>query len=250
MSMKKFIISEEEKNRIIFLHKTNFLTESKIAPVNWDLLTIENGKIKVWHYSNNDIKNGFIKVGVRANIYSVSEFRAWGKPRVFFYATENGSLYDSIGNKKYKYISYIDVNKVYDINKNPKNYEVENYTNWYDAMLEKTKSGGFNSWIYNLAGNKNAPIIISFDDVKISESYVFDEEVGEYIPKDKKFKDYKVGKIKIDNEVWDVYQNSKRPKSFNNLYGKQMGSDYKKEIHSFQFKDIKFSSKYQNDYLR
>jgi hypothetical protein len=225
------------------------LEERTIQPVNWNSLTIESGKVKLWHYSDKDITGNKISINKPRGLQSKVEFQAWARPRSFFYATEDGVYLDKNVPILYKYICYLDKNKIYDINENPHNYEGS-----FDEIYKKAYKDGYTAWIYNLGGKKNIPIVISFDDVFIADAYK-KTLGGIYVPKDRKLEDYKIGKLKINGELWYVLQKSDKIMSLNNCYLRKpedmnSSSMFKKQIPEHLLKNIEIDKKYQKYYKK
>lgn len=241
---RQIIISEEETNRIKKLY--SILTEKETAKIKRSQLTVEDGKLKLWHYSNKDF-DSTIRIDLPPNLHSVNEFKAWGKGRSFFYATEHGYESDVAFNKDYLYICHIDMDKVYDINKNPNNYPEEEGYNFFESLLNHSINDGYTAWIYNLDKNDRSPIVVSFVDVPITEKLKWSNR-GEYLPTDQETEDEKVGTIMIDDEEWDVYQPADELVDITNLYAKQEDSDYKRPI-DFP-KNINFTAEQRRKYLK
>lgn len=134
--------------------------------INWDLVEFRGGDVKCYHYSNKDFDDYITTRGERG-FHSKNEYNVWGRSRAFFYLTESGISYDAGVSSDYKYISYISKDKIYDINKNPDGYEFSSLEEAY----QRTSENGYTAWVYNLGKNPNAPIVVSFVDVKISEKF-------------------------------------------------------------------------------
>jgi hypothetical protein len=140
--------------------------------INWDLMTIGDDKVHLWHYSSIDIEDDYIRIGKSQQYHSTSEYKAWGKSRAFFYGVEDGYKWDKIGTPKYKYFCTIDLDKIYDINLDPNNYKNNRVDrNFFYNIYYQSVDDGFTSWIYNLDGNGKCPIVISFKDVEILNKY-------------------------------------------------------------------------------
>ena len=141
--------------------------EKKVYPVNWDLIDFENGEVKCYHYSDKSFDD-YVKKSGQRGLQSRYEFKEWGRSRSFFYLTEGGISKDKGISNRYKYISYIPINEIYDINKNSNNYDKSG--SW-ENLYKQTSEDGYSAWVYNLGGYENVPILTSFKDVPISEKY-------------------------------------------------------------------------------
>lgn len=223
--------------------------------VDLSKLTIIDGKVKLWHYSPIKILDDHISISNPYNLNSVAEFKAWGRSRCFFYATEDGILYDKGVKSNYEYICYIDENKIYDLNRNSSitnpNINLEYSESTYENLYKSTLDDGFTAWTYNLDKNPNAPIVVSFENVKISESYMKTPS-GQKVSFNWEPKDYIVGNFKIDNNIFDVYQKDGFIKHINNLYyiPELNNKNYKRPIYDYMLKDINFIDNYKNDYMK
>ena len=224
----------------------HFLFESLSVEVDRSLLTIEDGKILTYHYSNVDVKDGMIKIGKSSNKHSKGEFKTWGRSRSFFYCVRGGFKKDRIGSShKYTYQCLFDMDKVYDINRNPMNFKPGDY--FFESMYQQSRDKGFTSWIYNLAQDPNNPIIVSFVDVPIHRSFKIGKG-GFPVEKDAIFKDQKIGSITLDSERWDVMQQGEYLRSFRNCYLKR-GKE-RKNFSSFDylFKKVEVLPEFEKDY--
>jgi hypothetical protein len=222
--------------------------------IDESILTIENGMIKLWHYSNNKIENGVVSINTSANNHSYREYKSWGKARSFFYATAGGYLSDGIGRgHDYIYTCYIPLKEIYDINDNPDGYKHKSGEMFENSLLEFTRDRGYTSWVYNLGGQSKVPIIVSFIDVEISHAQ---KKTGRgYVDMDEDMTDYKIGEISFrqrgerKDKTWDVIQNGENLKSLTNTYLKR-GRDVQKHFGSSSYLHhlIKFLPEYENDY--
>jgi hypothetical protein len=134
--------------------------------INWNLVEFRGDDVKCYHYSGEDFDD-YITTRGKRGFHSKNEYKVWGRSRVFFYLTESGISYDAGVSSDYKYISYIPKDKIYDINKNPDGYEFSSL----EEVYQRTSENGYTAWVYNLGKNPNAPIVVSFVDVKISEKF-------------------------------------------------------------------------------
>ena len=224
----------------------HFLFESLSVKVDWSLLTIEDGKILTYHYSDVDIKDGMVKIGQSSNRHSKSEFRTWGRSRSFFYCVRNGFNKDNIGKShRFTYQCLFDVDKVYDINRNPMNFKPGKY--FFESMYQQTRNAGFTAWIYNLGQDPNNPIIVSFVDMPIHKASKIGEG-GFPVEKDAVFNDYKIGSIEFAGKKWDVIQQGEYLRSFTNCYIKR-GKE-KKNFSNFDylFKKVEVLPEFRKDY--
>lgn len=226
-----------------------FLNEQLNATLK-SKLTIENGMVKLWHYSSSDITDGVVSISQRQGLHSKGEFSAWGRRRAFFYATEDGYRFDKLPSTDYKYICYIPLEKIYDINSNPNNYE-----GTWEEEYKQSSSDGYTAWAYYLGKNKKAPIVISFEDVKISEAY---EQApgGGYREKDKEILDYKIGTINVDGEEMIIMQKDGYLKTLTNTYlteeedPKEAMVSYKSSLPQYMWSDVNISQEYIKDYSK
>jgi hypothetical protein len=235
-----------------FLENAVTSTE-KVYDVDLSKFTIVDNKVKLWHYSSVKITDGIISISKPHNIYSNSEYSEWNKSRSFFYATNNGVLYDKGVQSAYEYVCYIDVNKIYDINKNACIITPDRKLGFsagsYEELYKLTSDVGFAAWTYNLAANENVPIVISFEDLKISESYM-KTAGGERVPFDWIPQDYIVGNIKMNDQIFDVYQKDGFSLNLTNLYynPEPNNKGYKRRLDEYIIKDIIFLPQYKNIY--
>ena len=197
--------------------------------VDESLLTIEEKGVKLWHYSNVDIKDSHIKPGLTQQMHSRSEFKAWGKSRAFFYTHPGGYKGDSIVmNHKFTYICHIPYAEIYDKSLNKDGFEPNEGNHLLNSYYDFTKYGGYTAWSYNLYGDVNNPIVVSFIPVEISESYTTSEG-GLKIERDEVIDDYKIGTITYKElgdraeKKWDIYQNGGYLKTLTNTYLKSGG---------------------------
>lgn len=235
---------------MIILNYKSFLNEK----LNYSLeskLTIENGMVKLWHYSVHNITNGVVSIDQPNGLYSTSEFKAWGRKRAFFYGTEDGYAFDKLPSTNYKYICYIPLEKIYDINYNPNNYTEVTYEEEYIESSED----GYTAWSYYLGNNEEVPIVISFKDVTISESYE-KSPGGLYIEKDKELLDYKIGNINVNGVDMIIMQKDGYIKNLTNTYlteedePKEAMSSYKGTLHQYMWSDVNILPEYIEDYSK
>jgi len=214
-------------------------------------LTIENGMVKLWHYTSANITDGIISINQPHGLHSMDEFRAWGRRRSFFYAIEDGYRFDKLPSIDYKYICYIPLEKIYDINYNPNNYKEGTYEEEYN----QSSSDGFTAWTYYLGNNEEVPIVISFEDVKITEAYET-APGGGYREKDKEILDYKIGTINIDGKEMIIMQKDGYIKTLTNTYlteeedPKEAMSSYKISLQQYMWSDANISPEYIEDYSK
>ena len=197
------------------------------SSIDPSVLTVEDGMLKVWHYSNTDITDGYISPGKSQNRHSGNEYKTWGKSRAFFYGTPGGYKDDSIGmSHDYTYTCLIPLIEIYDKGSNPDGFEPTGNDSYYNELYEFTKERGYTAWMYNLGGKSDNPIIISFIDVEISEAYR-KSKGGFQVKKDEALKDYKIGEVTLKGfgerklKTWDVMQPGESLKSMSNVYLKR-----------------------------
>jgi len=219
-------------------------------------LTVENGMVKLYHYSDKKIDSGFIQVNKPYNIHSKNEFRIWGKSRSFFYCNEDGYKFDKGVNTNYLYICYIPINDIYPINDNPYKYKkLDDDYNSFDSYFKQSWDDGFTAWGYFLGGNKNAPIIISFIDLPISESFKISKG-GLRIPMDETELDYVIGDILIGEEKYFVIQKGGYPTTLLNCYLsdekniKKVMKGYQKTLEVYMWDDLSLKEEFIGDYIK
>lgn len=163
---------------------------------------------------------------------------------------KNGVDFDKGVPRLYKYVCHIDKKKVYDPNKNPEGYEGD-----YDDIVKQMYKDGYTAWIFNLGGRAKVPIIASFEEVPITESFVQSGGMDNYIPKDRELEDYKIGEINMDGKLWYVVQEDGKIKSLTNCYLRdpdEWGTDsrYKKPLPEYLFKHVKVDRRYRGLYKK
>jgi hypothetical protein len=219
-------------------------------------LTVEDGMVKLYHYSDKKIDSGFISVNKPYNVHSKNEFTVWGKSRSFFYVNEDGYRYDKGIKPKFLYVCYIPVTDIYPINDNPYKYKkFESDLNQYDSYFKQSWNDGFTAWGYFLGGNKKAPIVVSFIDLPISESYKFSKG-GLKIPMEDEDLDYRIGSILIGDEKYFVMQKGGYPINLLNCYltdeknPKKAMRGYQKTLEVYMWDDLIIDDEYVKDYLK
>ena len=223
--------------------------KKKVYPVNWDLINISNGEVECYHYSNKDFDD-FIKVtGIRGK-HSKAEFAEWRRSRSFFYLTEGGVYSDKGVGSTYKYISYVPLNEIYDITKNSNGYDI---SKGWDYLYQQTSEDGYSAWVYNLAGNSNVPLMVSFLDLPIVKKYI-KTNYGGYKQVGVELSDVVVGNINKGGKDLLVLQRSDRPVNVGNLYGiypKDIDEKYRYEspIYDYQIRDIEFKDEFKSNYI-
>jgi hypothetical protein len=230
------------------LKLTNILTEAKSDALTKKLfskLTIEGGAVKLYHYSANIIKDKNISITGKQGSQSNTEYKIWSRPRAFFYGREDGYIYDSGINTKYKYISHIPVDKIYPVAINPNNYKSTD-GNVFEAIYQQASSDGYTAFIYYLNKNPKCPIVVSMIDVKIDEAYV-KTEFGVYVPITKKIKDFPIGEIVIDGEKLYIMAKDGYLPSINNTYlsDNKNGSGFQRYFDEFRKRDGRFYPEYK-----
>lgn len=217
-------------------------------------LTIENGDIKLWHYSGTDIPDDFISIRGKQGLHSKSEFRSWGQSRAFFYGTEDGILHDTGVPNKFMYISHIPVDEVYPVMINPRGYEVGKGEHRWQSLYEQAKKDGYNAFIYNLGGKEGVPIIVSFVNLPIDEAYGRTKGGG-WRSLDFKEMDYKVGEfVDEKDQKWNIMQKDGFKRTLTNTYlsleddPKEAMKSYKKPFYDYQWKDADIDQEYIADY--
>jgi hypothetical protein len=82
----------------------------------------ENGMAILTHNSPNKIVDGYVKIGMPMNRFSMEDFKKYNKSRAYFWGTEFGK--DISGSAAlYKYICEMPIEKIYPSQFNPHNYE-------------------------------------------------------------------------------------------------------------------------------
>jgi len=228
---------------------------SSSETIDESLLTIEDGMMTVWHYSDVNITDGFVSPGMPQRMHSTGEYKSWGKNRAFFYCTKNGYIYDNIGGgHKYVYVCKIPVSEIYDLNSKTSGYVHEPGTDVLDGKYEFSREKGYTAWIYNLAKDNKVPIVVSFVDVEISDSYRFNEG-GKMVDKDVMVDDYKIGEVTFKRigerkfKKWDVYQYGEKLKSITNTYLKRgLETDKNFGSSTYLHKRVKLLPEFEDDY--
>lgn len=230
------------------------LLEVKNEATEWNKMksqfTIENGMVKLWHYSSHKISDGVIKIGGKQNLHSRGEYQAWGRSRAFFYATEDGVNYDKGVPNTYLYICHIPVTEIYPIDINPNEYqEQKNKVSW-ESYYEQATEDGYTAFAYYLNKNKNVPIIITFKALKIDKAYAKSTYGDSYMPLGEKSKDYAIGQVNIDGDNWFIIQRNNLSPDMLNTYLSQSkkGGEYQKPFDQYQWKLAKIYPEYQKDY--
>lgn len=213
-------------------------------------LTVEGGKLKLWHYSDVEITDGAISTKGKQGLRSRGEFQEWGKERAFFYAVEDGYKYDKGVSSKYKYVVYIPVSKIYNMSENPNKYKGS-----LGDMHKQSVRDGYTAWMYNLGANRKAPIVISFKDVKIAEAYE-PAKGGGYKPLGEEETDYIVGRIVKDDEEWFIYQRDGYAKNLTNTYlsqeedPREAMDSYQEDLPVYMHKEAQIDPKYVSAYKK
>jgi hypothetical protein len=225
------------------LKLTKILTEAKSDALTKQLfskLTIEGGGVKLYHYSGTIIKDKFISIRGKQGSQSNTEYRIWSRPRAFFYAKEDGYIYDSGINTKYKYISHIPVDKIYPVSINPNNYKSID-GNIFESIWKQASLDGYTAFIYYLNNNPKCPIVVSMVDVAIDEAYVMTEG-GIYEPITKKMEDFPIGEIIIDGQKLYIIAKAGFLPSLNNTYlsDNKKGKGYQQYFDEFRRKEGMF----------
>lgn len=217
-------------------------------------LTIEDGNIKLWHYSGNLIEDDYVSTGGPQGTHSKSEFRAWGKSRSFFYGIEGGPAHDSGVPTRFKYICHIPMKYVYPVMINPNKYEVPSGQHYWQSMYEQATADGYKAFIYNLGGKAGVPIIVAFVDIPIDEKFG-PASGGGYRNLAEKEVDYPIGTFEEGGETWTIMQQDGYIKSLNNTYltqeedPEEAMTSYKKPFHVYQWKGANLFPEYESDYL-
>lgn len=219
-------------------------------------LKIENGNVKLWHYSKKLIEDDFISTRGEQGLHSRNEFKTWGKSRAFFYGTKNGVGHDRGVPRDYMYIAHMPIDDIYPIMINPNEYKVPKGEHFWQSMYEQASKDGYKAFIYNLGGEEGVPIIVSFVDVPIDEKYVLTSG-GKYKNLDEKQIDYPIGKfIDEDGVEWTIMQKDGYKRSLINTYLTQEDSpeeamdSYKRQFHVYEWKNADLFPKYEFDYLQ
>lgn len=211
-------------------------------------LTVIDGKVRLWHYSQYKITDGFISVGGKQGLHSRGEYQAWGRSRAFFYATEGGISHDSGVSNTYMYVCEIPLDEIYDVGNDDRNY-----SGTWEEMYQKSIKDGYTAWIYNLGRKEAAPIVISFNDVPIVESY---EQApgGGYREMDKELIDYRIGTINVDGDEFIVMQQDGYLKTLRNCYlteeedPMEAMESYKGRLEYYMRKNVKLDHEFEGDY--
>lgn len=230
------------------LKLTDILLEAKTDTLVKQLfskLTIEGGAVKLYHYSANIIKDKNISIRGKQGSQSNTEYKIWSRPRAFFYGREDGYIYDSGINTKYKYISHIPVDKIYPVAINPNNYKSTD-GNPFEAIYQQASLDGYTAFIYYLNNNPKCPIVVSMVDVRIDEAYVMTEG-GIYEPITKKIKDFPIGEIIIDGEKLYIIAKDGYSPSINNTYlsDNKNGKGFQRYFDEFRRRDARFYPEYK-----
>lgn len=199
---------------------TNLIDEAKPKKDIFGGLVIENGGVKLWHYSDKKI-TGAISVSGKQGLQSREEFKIWGRSRAFFYAAEDGISFDRGVSNTYLYICHIPVSKIYPVNENPNDYKVPSSEHYWESIYQQAIKDGYTAFIYNLGNDEKAPIVVSFVPVKIDEAYK-PAPGGGYMPMDKKLADFPIGEY-IDNDGTKMYLMAQDgyPENIGNTYGSE-----------------------------
>ena len=81
-------------------------------------------KIKLYHYSNNDIQ-GKIKPSLFGNNYYTNNDKKTSNIKRAFYYLDNSQIEYRFKNCKYRYITEIDKNYLYDLRQDKKKYIIK-----------------------------------------------------------------------------------------------------------------------------
>ena len=225
---------------------TNLIDEAKPKKGIFDGLVIEDGGIKLWHFSNQKI-NGAIGINGKQGLQSKSEYMAWGRSRAFFYAAEDAIRFDTGVGSDYYYVCHIPVSKIYPVMENPNDYKVPSGSHQWESIYQQAVKDGYTAFIYNLGGNDEAPIVISFVPVKIDEAYK-KAPGGGYMPMDKKLVDFPIGEY-IENDGTKMYLMAKDgyPENIGNTYGSEKPRKQSYQANpAMYFDSIKLYPKYKD----
>jgi len=211
-------------------------------------MVIENGNVKLFHYSSNKITDEYLSVRSKQNLWSKGEYQAWGRSRLFFYCREDGVNYDKGVPTDYKYICYIPLKEIYPININPNEYKSEKDKSTWESLYEQASNDGYTAFAYYYSNNKNVPIVISFKDVKISEGLELRGggyfKIGEEVP------NIIIGEYNDSRKHYYVVQKGDLPKTLNNCYLVEDKTDLNNKIRLevYQYKYITLYEQYINSY--
>jgi hypothetical protein len=235
------------------------LNEAKNSPKLEDLyapLTIDNGNVKLWHYSKMLIEDDFISTRGKQGLHSRSEFQSWGRSRSFFYGTEDGRSNDKGVPNNFKYICHMPIDSMYPVMLNPNDYKSKEGVNHWESMYEQASADGYKAFIYNLSAKKGVPIIVSFVSVPIDEKYALSKG-GIYTDIDDVATDFPIGKYTdSDGEKWTVMQRIGYSKTLLNTYLTQETDpmdamdSYQKQLPIHKWKDVEFASEHKPLYVK
>lgn len=234
----------------IFKYFEFLLENSNTSILNDYGFDIQDDKVKVYHYSSKHITDDFLKINTISGLHSREEFRSWSRPRLFFYGKENGYLYDKGVPTSYLYICHIPYNQIYPINENPNNFKKLEGIPYVESIYQQSIREGYTAFCYYLNNNPRVPIVVSFEDVKITDSYKSNNS-GNYIPLNRELIDYPIGEINIDGEEWYIIQKSELSKDISNTYlskEKDSKGGYRKPFPYYLMKNSKIYDNYKNDY--
>jgi hypothetical protein len=124
----------------------------------------DNKKIKILHYSNQDFK-GYIKPGYFGlNHYSRESVKESGLNRAFFYIGKGKE--DFLSGAKFCYIAEIEPGKIYDFEKDPKNYKNSGLN--FDNILKAVKNLGY----LGISGNNGFRVVCLFRAIKYTNKKI------------------------------------------------------------------------------
>jgi len=210
---------------------------------------IENGNVKLYHYSSTKITNGAISISGSQNLHSRAEYQTWGRSRAFFYAGKTGINADKGVSTQYLYICHIPLAEIYPIAINPNGYKPQPGKVSWESYYEQAADDGYTAFAYYLGGKENVPIIVSFKSLKIDEAYE-QSPGGGYKKIGEKFQDYPVGTVKIDGSNWYIIQKDGYVNDLSNTYlsKSKKGGDYQKPFDQYQWKLANLSPEFKEKY--
>jgi hypothetical protein len=238
--------------KLLQIYET-ILKETNISEDISTKLNVEGNSALLYHYSNQLIEDDYLKVRSKQQAHSASEYRAWGRGRLFFYGKKDGVNYDKGVSSQYLYLTKIPLKKIYDINKNPNNYEPEEGVTEYESLFEQSFKDGYTAWFYYLGGNKKVPIVVSFVDVPILKKLKKNPS-GEYVDVGEEQIDFPIGTIEIDGEKWIIMQQFGYLARLNNTYltqeedPKEAMESYKRPFYQYEWKGVKLFDEFKNKY--
>jgi len=114
-------------------------------------------KLTIYHYSSRDFKGKIDPKYFGLNSYTRESVKEAEIDRAFFYVGRGREIF--LSGAKFCYIAEIEPGKIYDLEKDPKNFK-EKFT--FNEILTKIKNLGF----YGISGNNGFKVICLFKVIK------------------------------------------------------------------------------------